>query len=503
MSQAHVVDGYKLGHIDQYVKGTEYVMSNMTPRDDHLANVIRESFDGKVVYWGIQYAVDKMAIEWHNTFFSKPKAEVMAWYARRVKNYLGPDNGDKQIAAMGRLHDLGYLPLKIKSLPEGSRVNMKVPVFTVTNTNPDFFWLVNYMETYLSCTIWPLCNAASLSDQYYKTSKCYSELTGAPAEWLGIANHCFAGRGHRGQEDGAMSGAGHLLFSVGSDTLWAIDFFEQYYYADSDTEMVACSVNAFEHATATQRIAYFGSEVKAVEDALVNIYPKGIVSYVADSNDYYRFISEDLVTLKDLILSREEDSLGLCKFVVRPDSSPKTPLEVICGDPDSPTSSPEYKGSLEILGEIFGTTLNSKGYKVLNPKIGLIYGEAITLSMQNEIYETMMKQGWCVSNILMGVGSWAFLERSSRDSYGFAIKGTNSIVKGKEVSMQKNPKTASSFKKSAKGLLRVESENGEFVLYDEQTPEQEKLGVLQVVFDEGYMPIETTLQDLRSRLAEA
>lgn len=501
MSQAHVVDGYKLGHIDQYVKGTEYVMANMTPRDDRLANVIWEHFNGKVVYWGIQYAVEKMADEWYETFFSKPKEEIMTWYARRVKNYLGPDNGDKQIAAMSRLHDLGYLPLKIKSLPEGSRVDMKVPVFTVTNTDPDFFWLVNYMETYLSCTIWPLCNAASLSEQYYNTSIHYAELTGAPIEWLGIANHCFAGRGHRGQEDGMLSGAGHLLFSVGSDTLWAIDFFEQYYHADSDHEMIACSVNAFEHATATQRIAYFGSEVKAVEDALVNIYPKGIVSYVADSNDYYRFISEDLVTLKDLILSREADSLGLCKFVVRPDSSPKTPLEVICGDDEAPLGSPEYLGSLEILGEIFGTTLNSKGYKVLNPKIGLIYGEAITLSMQNEIYSTMMKQGWCVSNILMGVGSWAFLENSSRDSYGFAIKGTNSIVNGEEVSMQKNPKTASSFKKSAKGLLRVEKEGESFVLYDEQTPQQEEGGLLKIVFENGYIPQETTLQEIRNRLA--
>lgn len=500
ISQAHKVDGYKLDHISQYVKGTELVYSNMTPRSDRLARVIRENFNGKVVFFGMQYAIKKMIHDWNETFFSKPKEEVLKKYSRRIKNYVGAAKGEKQIEAMGKLHDLGYLPLKIKALQEGSRVDMKIPVFVVQNTHPDFFWLTNYVETYLSCTIWPACNAASLSEQYWLTSKRFAEVTGAPDFWVQIANHCFAARGHRGEEDAMVSGAGHLLFSIGSDTLWSIDFFEEYYNADSDKEMIACSVAAFEHATATQRIEFFGGEVEAVRDAINNIYPTGILSYVADSRDYYKFMSEGLRELKEDILLRVPDELGLCKFTSRPDSSPKTPLEVICGDPDATTGSPEWLGSLQLLWDIFGGTVNEKGYRVINPKVGLIYGEAITLDMQDKIYSKMVEQGWCVSNVLFGVGSWAYLEDSSRDSYSFAIKGSHSVVDGKELSMQKTPKTAASSKTSARGLLRVEKEGDNFVLYDQQTWEQEAQGELQTVYENGKLVKETSLAEIRNLL---
>lgn len=500
ISAAHKVDGYKLDHISQYVDGTSVVYSNMTPRSDRLARVIRENFNGKVVFFGMQYAIKKMIADWNQTFFSQPKELVLKKYARRIKNYIGFEKGQTQIDAMAKLHDLGYLPLEIKALPEGSRVDMKIPVFTVKNTHPDFFWLTNYLETYLSCTIWPACNAASLSEQYWLASKRWALETGAPDFWVNIANHCFAARGMRGEEDAMVSGAGHLLFSIGSDTLWSIDFFEEYYNADSDKEMIACSVSAFEHATATQRIEKFGSEVAAVRDAITNIYPKGILSYVADSRDYYKFISEGLVELKDDIIARTEDELGLVKFVIRPDSSPKTPLEVICGDKDAVVGSPEWAGSLEILWNIFGGTTNEKGYRVINPKVGLIYGEAITLDMQTKIYSKMKEQGFCVSNVLFGVGSWAFLEASSRDSYSFAIKGSNSIVDGEQLSMQKTPKTAATSKTSARGLLRVEKEGDDFVLYDQQTPEQEKQGELKTVFKDGEITKLTSLTEIRNIL---
>lgn len=500
ISAAHKVDGYKLDHISQYVDGTSVVYSNMTPRSDKLARVIRENFNGKVVFFGMQYAIKKMIEDWNQTFFSQPKETVMKKYARRIKNYVGFEKGQTQIEAMSKLHDLGYLPLEIKALPEGSRVDMKIPVFTVKNTHPDFFWLTNYLETYLSCTIWPACNAASLSEQYWLASKKWALETGAPDFWVSIANHCFAARGMRGDEDAMVSGAGHLLFSIGSDTLWSIDFFEEYYNADSDKEMIACSVGAFEHATATQRIEKFGSEVAAVRDAITNIYPKGILSYVADSRDYYKFISEDLVELKDDILARTEDELGLVKFVIRPDSSPKTPLEVICGDDEAEVGSPEWAGSLEILWNIFSGDTNASGYRVINTKVGLIYGEAITLDMQTKIYAKMKEQGFCVSNVLFGVGSWAFLQDSSRDSYSFAIKGSSSIVDGEELSMQKTPKTAATSKTSARGLLRVEKEGDDFVLCAQQTPEQESQGELKVVFENGVLVKETSLQEIRNLL---
>jgi nicotinamide phosphoribosyltransferase len=514
------VDGYKLGHIDQYIKGTKFVHSNLTPRDDRLARVIREQFDGKMDYFGIQMLVIKLVSAWNESFFSQPKEKVMKAFRRRVKNYLGSPYGEGQIEAMGKLHDLGYLPLKIKTLPEGSRVNMKVPVFTVVNTHPDFQWLTNYCETYLSTNIWHTCNAASLSRQYASTSKRWGEVTEAPAEWYGIANHCFAGRGHRGDEDGMQSGMGHLCYSVGSDTLWAIDGIEYYYAGDSDKELIACSVNAFEHATATQRIAYFrniegfdgyplAAEHASIIDICKFVYPEGIVSYVADSEDYFGVISS--TEIKEYILSRVADTMGLCKFVFRPDSSPKTPFEVILGDDDPTVSELEQRGTLDILWSIYGGTtkvVNGKEYKVLNDKVGIIYGEAITLELQDKIYAAMEAHGWCVSNVLFGTGSWGYLQDSSRDSFGIAIKGTNSEVELlddglTQISMQKNPKTASSFKKSAKGLLRVEFEFGDFVLYDEQTKEQEKQGLLEVILLNNKLHNLTTWTHLKDKFMKS
>lgn len=563
--QAAKTDGYKLGHISQYVKGTEQVYSTFTARKDKLARVMEENGTRKMVLFGIQSAIKQLYNNWQTSFFDQPKDTVIEYYKRRVKNYLGPDNGDEQIAAMAALHDLGYLPLRIKALPEGSRVDEGTPFLTLTNTHPEFYWLTNYGETYLSCMIWASCNSASISEQYYLTSKRWAEKTAdvaAMQQWLPIANHDFSARGMRFDQDAMMSGMAHLLFGIGSDTLWSIDGLEMYYNADSDKEPVAVSVNAFEHATATQRIAYFGSEAESVRDVLTNVYPKGILSYVADSKDYYHVITKIAEELKDVIISRQPDSLGLPgKLVFRPDSSPKTPLEVICGEryvacdptdvdfdsvdaylltgyyegsvPEASVlevdgryyypslnyhvkengdiedayvdgilkevSEEEVKGTLQILWEIFGGTINERGYKVLHPSVGVIYGEAITMELQEAIYKRMEEMGFCVTNVVFGVGSWSKLDRSSRDSYSLALKGGYSVVDGEGFSMNKTPKTDMS-KASREGLLRVEEENGKFVTYDNQTPEQEQQGELQVVFEDGTLYNETSLSEIRSRL---
>jgi nicotinamide phosphoribosyltransferase len=504
-----IVDGYKLGHISQYINGTESVSANATPRSDRLANVLREHYDGKMVNFGIEMVTKILFQQWEDTFFSLPKEKVMKKFTRRVKNYLGPDHGDEQIAAMAALHDLQYLPVEVRALPEGCKVNMGIPVFTVRNTVPEFYWVTNYCETFLSCMYWPMANAATVTEQYFKTSKFWAEKCGAPTEWLAIANHCFAGRGHRGQEDSMISAMAHLLFGIGTDTLWAIDGIEEYYNGDSDKECLGVSVNAFEHATATQRIAYYRknlgynefplqAEVESLRDVYTNLYPTGIVSYVADSEDFFGLMETGLPMVKDEILARQPDSFGLCKAVFRPDSSPKTPLEVICGDPDG-ASAAERKGALWLLWDTFGGTTNDEGLRILNPKVGLIYGEAITPQMQWNIYETMVSQGWCVSNVLMGTGSWGFLKDASRDSFSIAIKGTHSIVNGEGVSMQKNPKTALGAKKSACGLLRVSREGSEYRLWENQTEEEALTGELAIIARDSKMVRETPWAEIRLR----
>jgi nicotinamide phosphoribosyltransferase len=525
----NATDGYKLGHPSQYIFGTNSILSNYTPRDFGYANVLEEFKTDKMVYAGMTYVCKAYLIDnWNESFFNRPKEKVIQKYARRIRNYLGTDQAKEARQLMSDLHDLGYLPIEIRSIKEGSRVNAGIPVFTVTNSlsNKDdpkwqyFHALVNYLETVLSNTIWPICHSASLMEQYYLCAKHYGQLTGASMDfWLPFACHNFALRGHRGMEDGIMSAFGHSLFHTGTDTFAVADFIEDYYNGDTDIDPIAKSVNATEHATVTQAIAYFGGghegELKALNYFLTERYPDGTFSYVADSRDYWDVIANILPKLKDVIMSRPANVDGLpgC-LTTRPDSSPKTPYEIILGDREnlneaySSMFAPEQKGTLQLLWETFGgemvTGSDGKQYKLLDSHVRIIYGEAISLQMQQKIYKGMMDAGWCVGNVFFGVGSWAFLKDASRDSYGCAVKATHSEIDGVDYPLQKDPKGTSSFKKSARGMLRVEFD-GEakiFKLFDDQTKEQVDApgNALEVVFRNSDMIVEPVFREMVAEL---
>jgi nicotinamide phosphoribosyltransferase len=506
----HITDGYKLGHPSQYAQGTDFITSNFTPRDFGYAPSTPETKTDKMVFVGLQYAVKEYLINmWNDSFFSQPKEKVLSKYARRIKNYMGSGQAIASQKLMSDLHDLGFLPIKIAALNEGSRVNPGIPVFVITNTIKGFGPLVNYLETILSDTVWPMCNSASLIEQYYLLAKSYGLQTGASAEfWLPFAVHNFAMRGHRGVEDAIISAFGHSLFSKGTDTFAVVDFIEEYYSGDSDVEFIAGSVNASEHATVCQQIAVNGGghdgEVAALKYFLTSVYPTGIFSYVSDSRDYWDVIANISSELKDIIISRgpnENGQPGVLTF--RPDSSKKTPYEVILGDEFSEDEH-EVKGTLQLLWDIFGGTLETgsdgKQYKLLDSHVRVIYGEAISLKMGNEIYQGMKNAGWCVGNVFFGVGSWSFIGNSSRDSYGIACKATNSVVNGLEVPLQKDPKGTSTFKKSARGRLMVIKENDLYVLKDNVTEEQEATGELIPYFINGKIINEQKYSDIVARL---
>lgn len=550
------VDGYKLGHIEQYVVKTRLVYAHHMLRSNRLAN-FGPRFDGKAPFVGLQLALMNMVHIWKTTFFDLPKEEVVADYTYLVKNYLGDSHGDVQIEAMSRLHDLGYLPLEVKALPEGSLINMGIPPYVVRNTHDEFYWLTNYCETYLSSVVWTMVDACAVQRQYHDCAKHYAKITGADDFWVKIACHNFAARGHRGPEDAMISGVAASMWSYGSDTLSAIPALRKYYGAEPHKEIVLLSVNATEHATATQRIAYYRevlgfkgrqAEIESLRDLLIRVYPKGILSYVGDSENLWELL-EQLYQLWDVIKSRKADSNGLCKLVIRPDSSLKTPLQVICGwkweervkgvsnyydwwqngvevvkeggkfyeidwdevnGPDDISwkrgremSESEVVGVLEMLARLGGTTTNAEGFRMLHPMLGLIYGEGINYLLQEKIYQRMVEQGWCVSNLLLGVGSWGFLGNSSRDRFSQAIKGSFSIVDDIEINMSKNPITDSGSKKSPPGLLRVsKAADGNFVLHSAQTWEQEAEGELARVFMNGDFYNLQTQPQIRQRFWE-
>ncbi|MCH7338005.1 nicotinate phosphoribosyltransferase [Acinetobacter higginsii] len=486
----NAIDFYKADHRRQYPVGTEYVYANFTPRSSRLAKMLPD-FDDKIVFFGLQGFIKHFLIEtWNEGFFNQAKAKVVAAYKRRMDNALG--EGAVPVEHIEALHDLGYLPLKIKALPEGSRVNIKVPVLTIINTDPNFFWLTNYIETVLSAELWKSCTTASIAYEYKRLLTQYAEKTGAPLDFVAVQGHDFSSRGMSGIYDAAQSGVGHLTSFIGTDSVASIDYAEEYYNA---TGVVGVSVPATEHS-----VMCMGSEESEIETfrrLICELYPTGVVSIVSDTWDFWRVITEFSVELKAEILKRQPNALGLAKVVFRPDSG--DPVKIICGDPDAERDSPAYKGAVQCLWEIFGGTETAQGYKVLNERVGLIYGDSITLERAQNILKGLEAKGFASNNLVFGIGSYTY-NYLTRDSFGFAVKATWGQVNGVGRELFKDPVTDSGVKKSAKGLLRVEQTENGFELFDQQSFEQEKMGALQTVFENGQLLRECSLDQIRERL---
>lgn len=487
----NATDFYKTGHIVQYPDGTKLVYSNFTCRGDKYANVL-PGFDHKVVVIGLQ-GICKWLLRdlWDEQFFKQPKDKVVAHYKRRMDTSLGPDavNCD-HIAA---LHDLGYLPVLIKALPEGSRADVRVPMWTIRNTIPEFYWVTNYLETQLSAEQWKPITSATTAYEYRRLLDRYAEETGAPPEFVLWQGHDFSARGMSGIYDGAQSGAGHLLSFFGTDTIAAIDYLEDYYGGEST--FIGGSVPATEHSVMC--LGGERGEVATIQRLLTAVYPKGIVSIVSDTWDFWHVITEVAAQLKPQIMARGPAGPAPGKTVFRPDSG--DPVKIVCGDPEAPNGSPQFKGAVECLWDIFGGTTTAKGYRTLDSHVGLIYGDSINLDRANRILAGLKAKGFSSANIVFGIGSFTY-QSVTRDSYGTAIKATFGKVGNEERAIYKNPKTDDGLKKSANGLLRVEKEGDKFVLYDKQTWEQEAMGALEPVFLDGKVLRDESLATIRARL---
>lgn len=487
----HLTDFYKTGHYRQYPEGTEFIYSNMTARSDRLANMLPD-FDHKVVVAGIQGTVSWYLRDlWQDTFFNIPKEVAIAKYKRRMDTALG--EGAVGVEHLEALHDLGYLPLRIKALPEGTRVNLRVPFLTIENTRPEFYWVTNYIESALSAEIWKHINNATIAYEFRRLLDTYAERTGTDKSFVDFQAHDFSLRGVGGIYDAAAHGIGHLFCFKGTDNVPAIDFLEDYY--DVSGEFIAGGVPATEHSvmcTGGQE-----TEVATYQRLISEVYPSGIVSIVSDTWDYWNVLTNIAAQLKEEILNRVPDGMGLAKVVFRPDSG--DPKKILCGDPEAPVGSPAYKGSLQLLWDIFGGFVNEKGYRQLNPRVGLIYGDSITLPRALDILETMTEQGWASGNVVFGVGSYTY-QYHTRDTFGIAMKTTWAQIDGKPVEVMKDPVTDRGTKKSAKGLLRVEKEGEDYVLYEQQSRNEESLGELRTVFMNNLVMNGSSLSLIRSRL---
>lgn len=238
-------DFYKMGHYNMYPDGMRMLYSNLTPRKSRHSN-INHVVVFMVQYWAKEYLID----QWNRNFFNKPKEEVIAKYLRMMNCTLGPKSIDSK--HIEELHDLGYLPLEIKALPEGTLCPIKVPMLTIKNTTDGFqwfaSWLVNYLETIGSCTLWQGMTSATLAHQYKLIFDHFAKETVGNTEFTQWQGHDFSMRGMSSLETACMSGLGHLLSFTGTDTIPAIEFAEHYYNANVETELVGASVPATEHS---------------------------------------------------------------------------------------------------------------------------------------------------------------------------------------------------------------------------------------------------------------
>lgn len=543
MNPLLLTDFYKVHHNKMYPEGMTLLYSNFTPRKSRIEGV------DKVVFFGLQHFCLEYLIKGFNENFFPSKLEKMSSSMRDGKlldngtykkqdvikeysRYIPVDT--KHIEA---LWDLGYLPIEIKAVPEGTLVPIGVPCFTIKNTHPDFAWLTNYLETLISCMMWQPITSATIAYEYKKLLSKYALETTGSSDFVQWQGHDFSMRGLSSVESAILSGMGHLLSFTGTDTIPAIYQLEKSYSANG---LIGASVPATEHS-----VMCMGTKEAEIETfkRLLILYPKDILSVVSDTWNLWDIVKPDgmLSKIKDEILSRDG------KLVIRPDSG--DPVDILCGVKhykwndklwslkegkersggydyeengitylrDKEISEAESKGVIELLWDLFGGKINEYGYKELDPHIGAIYGDSITLNRAKEICERLKKKGFASTNVVLGIGSYTY-QYNTRDTFGFAMKATYGEVKVEnKMSSQgpmiyteareifKDPITDDGTKRSAKGLLAVYQRMGNTTPYlkDQCSWKEEGEGMLETVFKDGKLVKTTTLEEIRKRLNES
>ena len=508
-----LADFYKISHRKLYDRDKGMIHATWTPRKSRISGI------DKVVVFGLQGFVKKYLIDYFNdNFFNKPIEEITKEYTRIIKNTLGEENVD--VKHIEQLHSLGYLPIKIDALEEGTECPIKCPCVTIQNTIEDFLWITNFIETLFSMEVWKPMTSATIAKQYRKILDKWSEKTCDTNEHVYFQGHDFSMRGMSGLDSAMTSGAGHLTSFKGTDTIPAICYLENYYNANVEEECIGCSIPATEHSI--MEFNSYGTEddeYNAFRRMITEVHPSGFVSIVSDTWNLWHVLTDTVPRLKEEILNRDG------RVVIRPDSG--DPCDIICGintktffDPyrgkekseklyteeDSEYFDVINKGVVEILWDIFGGYINDKGFKVLNEHIGVIYGDAITLERAEEICARLASKGFASSNIVFGIGSYTY-NMNSRDTFGFALKSTYAIKDGKEIFLFKDPITDDGEKKSQKGLVLVCKDNDDNIIYlDELTHEFKQrlhnMDLLKPLFIDGKLVRETSLSEIRNKLTQ-
>lgn len=475
-------DTYKQCHDRMYPKGLTKLVSYWVPRKSML-----ESQD-KMIFFGLQAFIKEYLGEcFHKEFFDLEENEVIRLYTDAMNIQIGESNYDTD--KIINLHRLGYLPLEIRTLPEGTLVPMGIPCIEITNTHDDFAWLVQWIECILQVELWKPCCHATIGYMYRKIAKYwYGKTVDCISSDMACAD--FGMRGMSCMDEAVRCSASWLLSFSKTSTIPAINYIDKYYNADCKNNDIGMGAVSSEHSVMGANYSIDGDEITFVKRLLTELYPDTSFSMVSDTYDYWNMINNILPQCKEEIMNHKG------KLLVRPDSGDIVEISV---------------RTVERLWEIFGGTTNSKGYKILDPHIGIIYGDGCTLSNVETIWRELESKGFAANNIAYGVGAFCFsaiVENRkmivvTRDTFGIAMKATYGVIDGKTVMIYKDPKTDTShLKKSHKGCCEVRySMDGELECTDGLL-EMSENSLLTTVFKDGELIREDSFIDIRNRMYE-
>jgi nicotinamide phosphoribosyltransferase len=445
-------DSYKVTHWPQYPPGTEKVYSYLESRGGQFS---------ETVFFGLQYYLKK--------YFKKPITKMDLLFAKQL--YASHFGTEKLFNEAGWEHILydhaGRMPIRIKAVPEGSVIPTHNVLMTIENTCPKCYWLTNWLESLL-LKVWYPTTVATASYSIKKVLLDALRLTGDP-NLVDFKLHDFGYRGVSSEESAGIGGLAHLINFKGTDSIAPLIFAQEYYHANG---AVGFSIPASEHSTITS----WGKESEAFAfKNMLQKYPTGMVSCVSDSYDIYN-ACENLWggLLRQDVMKRD----GV--LIIRPDSGKPTEVVLNC---------------LNILGEKFGYETNSKGYKVLCPKVRLIQGDGVNYWSIIDILNVMSSSGWSADNIAFGMGG-ALLQGWTRDTQKFAIKCSNITRNGVEIPVWKKPVTDSG-KDSKRGRLALVKLDSEYRTVNESIVNGDN--ILQKVFENGNLLIEENFETVRQR----
>lgn len=476
-----LMDFYKAVHSDMLNEKMTKSMSYYTPR---MSRVKRWD---NVVMFGLQMFCKTWLIDYFNEyFFEQPEEVVVGEYKRVLDATLG--EGIYDIEKIRALHRLGYLPIEIIALPEGTMVPVHIPMFGITNTHDDFAWLPQALESLISAEMWYPQITATVGKTYRDIVNKYYDLTCEDNIPRAKALGAFDFRGDMCVDAALKAGAGWCLSFLNTATVPAIPYLEKMFNCDCEKEPVAFGAVSTEHFVMCSNYAVDGDEITFLRKMLTELYPHTSFSCVLDSYDYWNVIDNILPQLHDEIMNHDGCML------MRGDS----------GDCVEVVTKTVFK-----LWEQFGGSVNSKGYKVLDPHVKAIYGDSITVQRCEEIFEILMKNGFACSNVALGVGSFSMhcieednmLKPFTRDTFSSCIKACYAEVDGACYPIFKDPKEGG-FKKSQKGMCFVyRDEEGKLKYKDGYTSLDIPEGnLLETVFKDGKLVKDYTLSEVRDRL---